>query len=83
MGRLNIVCVKWGTKYKAHYVNVLYDMVKRNMNDEFNFICFTDDSTDINPDIEIRDLPEGVEGWWNKLYLFKKGLLDGSVLYLD
>ena len=26
-----IICMKWGTKYGAEYVNRLYNMVKRNL----------------------------------------------------
>jgi len=43
----NFVCIKWGDKYPAKYVNNLYNMVKRNYKKEFTFTCYTDDSTDI------------------------------------
>lgn len=84
---LNIVCVKWGTLYNADYVNKLYDMVRRNIKDGFpgKFICFTEDPAGLHKDIETRQLPRNLVGWWNKLYLFKQGLFpDGDrVLYLD
>lgn len=39
-----------------------------------------------DPEIDVRPLPaEGLEGWWNKLALFKEGLFpDGDrILYID
>jgi hypothetical protein len=84
---LNIVCVKWGDLYSAEYVNILADMVLRNLSDNIplKFICFTDDPQGIDADIDIRELPDGLSGWWNKLYLFKDGLFpEGDrILYLD
>jgi len=62
----------------AEYVNILHDMILRNMSPEiqYRFICFTDDSTGINHWIETKPLPEAdLQGWWNKLALFKRGVL--------
>lgn len=28
-------------------------------------------------------MPVDLRGWWNKLYLFKQGVLEGRVLYID
>lgn len=84
---INIVCVKWGTKYGAEYVNILFDMVNRNLTvgGDRRFICFTDDPTGIDATIQVRALPGDLEGWWNKLYLFKEGVFDegDKVIYLD
>lgn len=44
----NFVCIKWGDKYPAKYVNNLYNMVSKNYRKEFTFTCYTDD-------------PEGIE----------------------
>lgn len=83
----NIVCVKHGTQYPAEYVNILADMVLRNLDKDtaIKFICFTDDPTGLDIDIDVRPLPGNLEGWWNKLYLFKNDLFpDGDqILYLD
>jgi hypothetical protein len=84
---LNIVCVKAGDLYSADYVNRLYAMVARNLTagHEGRFVCFTDDDTDIRQEIHCRPLPEGVAGWWNKLYLFAPGQFEhrDRVLYFD
>ena len=35
---VNVLCMKWGNKYPADYVNRLYSMVARNMQRPFRFI---------------------------------------------
>ena len=83
---IQIVCVKWGNKYSASYVNILFDMIRRNLLEttKFQFICFTDDASGLNEAIETRKLPNNLEGWWNKLWLFSYGAgLDGQVFYFD
>jgi len=72
---LNVVCVKHGTKYGPEYVNKLYNMVQRHLTIDHRFICFTEDSKKINPNIEIRLLPDRPEitGWWWKTYMFQMG----------
>ena len=34
-----ILCMKWGTKYGAEYVNRLYNMVKRHLTLPFKMVC--------------------------------------------
>lgn len=82
---MNIVCLKWGTKYGTEYVNNLYAACKRNTTLPFNFHCFTEDSIGINKDVIIHPLKvKGIDGWWNKLYLFSKEIdIDGRVLFID
>lgn len=83
----NIICVKQGTKYSSEYVNKLYSMVQRNTTLPFKFYCFTDDSTDVNTDINIIPLPEEklTRGWWYKLYMFKSEHFEPGTInfYLD
>ena len=55
-----IVCMKWGKKFGADYVNRLYKMVKKNTTLPFIFICFTDDKTGIDKEIETRKDTLGV-----------------------
>lgn len=89
MEKYTVVCMKWGTKYSPDYVNRLYNMVVRNTSLPFSFICFTDNAEGINPQIEIRPLPEmplppDKERGWRKLSLFKKDVgLEGRILFLD
>jgi hypothetical protein len=70
---LNVICLKHGTKYGPEYVNKLYNMIKRNLTIPYRFVCFTDNSTSLNQNIEIRNLPENksFQGWWWKPYIFK------------
>lgn len=63
----------------AEYVNNLYDMIRRNLPFGFigKFVCFTDNPDGLMEGIEARSLPvPGIEGWWNKLALFKRGVFN-------
>jgi hypothetical protein len=85
---LNIVCLKWGEKYGAEYVNRLYAGVRRNTTHDFRFWCFTEHAQGICPEITVLDLPMryGLHTWWNKIWLFSpaNGLpSDQQVLYID
>jgi len=82
----NIICLKHGKKYDAEYVNILFNMVKRNTTVPHRFVCFTEDPTDLNKDIEVQPLPSvtGIKGWWYKPLFFNPDLnLKGTVLFLD
>ena len=79
-----ILCLKHGSKYSADYVNRLYSMVSRHCTLDFKFVCLTEDSTNLNPDILIIPLPSNLQGWWCKPYMFSDDLgLKGSILYMD
>lgn len=84
---LSIVCVKAGQKYGPEYVNILHDMVRRNLLEgtEGKFICFTDDPSGLNPGIEAREIPDGIGGWWAKLTLFKPNVFEPGerIVYFD
>jgi len=79
------VCLKWGDKYGAEYVNTLHSMFKRNASSDIRFACYTDDSTGINNDIEIFQLPNlNLQGWWNKVYFLSPDLpTQGTLLFCD
>ncbi|MCX8996543.1 hypothetical protein NOF55_05445 [Rhizobiaceae bacterium BDR2-2] len=86
-----IVCMKWGTRYPADYVNRLWSMVKRNTQRPTRLVCFTDDTSGISEEVAVHPLPpitlpERVM-WlpWRKLSMWQAPLadLDGDVLYLD
>ena len=89
--KVNIICMKWGEKYDSSYVNILYNMVKRNLNRPFRFVCFTDNKSGLSSSIESFELPslnlpEGIpERGWMKLSTFASNLhdLSGSTLFLD
>jgi FkbM family methyltransferase len=84
---LNVACVCWGSAYSKQYVEILYDMVRRNLAEGTagKFICFTDDPSGFSSGIETRQLPAGPVGWFNKLALFSKDAFPSGerVLYVD
>lgn len=94
MEKVNIVCMKWGDKYPAEYVNILYRMVARNLTLPFRFICMTEFPEGINKEIEIIPLPDFDEPReehgslclaWRKLSVFDQDLYGqkGKILFLD
>ncbi len=97
MNPVNILCTKWGTKYGADYVNRLYSMVSRNIARPYRFVCLTDDSTGLRPEVEAFALPlidipdfDAKAAWtkahgWLKLTCFANAVhdLSGPTLYLD
>ena len=80
-----MVCLKWGTKYSAEYVNKLYNMVKRNLTINYEFVCFTEDKKGIDPTIRVEPLPSlSVSGWWYKPWFLSNELsIKGTLLFLD
>jgi len=76
-----VVCVKWGTKYDAEYVNKLYRGVFRNLEKvKFEFFCFTDDPEGLDPNIHLRSLPTpDWEGWWHKASVLFSGKLNDAI----
>ncbi len=88
---LLILTMKWGDLYGPHYVNNLAHGVRRHLNRPHRFICFTDDASGLDREIEALPLPSlGVpeshgDTRWRKLALFRKNLegLSGTALFLD
>jgi hypothetical protein len=65
-------------------------MLKKNITVPYRFVCFTDNSEGIDPEIEIFpippiNVPDGPERGWRKLSVFNKQLanLHGKALCLD
>lgn len=62
-------------------------MVQRHLTVPHRFVCFTEDSTGLNSNIEIKSLPNDstIKGWWWKTYLFKSDHFTAgdTNLYLD
>lgn len=91
MSTVNIVCMKWGTLYGVEYVNNLRRGVARHLKRPHRFVCFTDDSKGLDPEVEVFPLPvldlpgEWRDGRWRKLALFNPVLEDlkGITLFLD
>lgn len=87
-----IVCINWGEKYGARYVNRLYKMVRAHTTPPFRFVVFTDVRDGLLPGVECFDLPEmpgfmpkNTLGQWPKSRLWapKLGDLDGPFLFVD
>ena len=77
-----VLCLKHGTKYSSDYVNKLYNMIKRNCTLDYKFVCLTDDTTGINSNIKTISLPDYLQGWWCKPYMFSNNLgLVGNIYY--
>jgi len=85
------ICMKWGDKYGAEYVNRLYKMIASNIKRNFCLTCFTDDAVGVNSNVKIEPLlplglPEGLpERGWNKLATLGENIggLQGQVLFMD
>lgn len=87
-----VVCMKWGDRYPAQYVNTLARAAREKLARPHRFVCVTDDATGLEAGVEHRDFPPfplPKEAWsrgiWPKLSLFHADLFPpGSmVLYLD
>lgn len=83
---INVVCLKFGNKYDARYVNRLFWAVRRNTTVPFKFHCFTEQTNGIVSDIKTHPLPHNLPGvgWWHKLYMFSKDIpIEGRIFYVD
>lgn len=85
---INFTCLNSGN-YRgrgSEYVNILSDMVRRNMPPDvpWKFFCLTDDPIGLNEEVQVIPLPLNLKGWWGKLYLFKQSVLpDSRIIYFD
>ena len=76
---INVLVMKWGSLYGPHYVNRLYASVRRNLNRDFRFVCFTDDTSGIFPEVECHPISKvefaasEEDRRWLKLGIFRKG----------
>jgi hypothetical protein len=89
---VNVISMKWGNKYGPDYVNILKRMVSRNLARPHRFVCFTDDATGVDKDVETRPLPpcnlpsdRPSTQAWRKISLYSPTLADltGPTLFLD
>ena len=60
-------------------------MVKRNLTIDYEFVCYTEDPTGIDPNITVKPLPDiDIKGWWFKILFFNpEHELQGNILFLD
>jgi len=88
---VNVLCIKWGNLYGPEYVNKLYRMVSRHLNQPFRFVCLTDNTDGLLPQVETLPIPamdipaHRAVSPWRKLTLFSEQLgdLQGKALFLD
>lgn len=91
MDPVNILCMKWGVKFHAEYVNRLYRAIARHLSLPHRFVCLTDDTTGLDANIETFPIPAmpvditGPERGWTKILTFSEQLYDlrGQCLFLD
>jgi len=88
---VNVICLKWGSRYPAYYVNNLYVGVKKYLHRPFRFICVTETIADLAEGIETFPIPAdpGMSTRWPnvfiKLLVTADGFanLKGPTLFLD
>ncbi|CAN5726249.1 hypothetical protein BH23PSE1_BH23PSE1_17030 [soil metagenome] len=87
-----IVCINWGTKYGAPYINRLWAMIARNVTPPFSLTCYTDSAAGVRGEVRCLPLPPleavlrpGTPGIWPKARLWSETLegLAGPVLFMD
>jgi len=91
MEQVNVICIKWGDRYGAHYVNKLHAMVKNNLTLQHRFVCLTEDGAGLNEGVEIMAIPdiyirpERRNSPWRKISMCASeiGDLKGKTLFLD
>jgi hypothetical protein len=90
--RRQVICISWGEKYGAPYVNRLHAGVARHLTPPFSFTCFTDNPAGLHPAVRAEPLPPldvamptGTKGIWPKARLWSARLadLEGPVLFMD
>jgi hypothetical protein len=91
MDMRTVICIKWGDRYPAAYVNRLYRGVMRNVAQPTRFVAFTDDGAGLDSGVEVRAIPairfpeaELRPGPWRKLAVWSSEIgLEGDLLFLD
>lgn len=80
---LTVVCAQTGNYLGRgrEYVYALRRMVQEHLTVPHRFAVMTDDEP-LNY-LGINVIKAGFKGWWQKLAMFKPGLLQGRVLFLD
>lgn len=95
--QLNLLTIKWGSKFPPEYPNLIHRMAKRWMPCEFNSYCMTDDGNGLDDDIRVVETTEkwlwddilSMDQWWFwdaiKMSLFAPKLcgIEGKILFSD
>ncbi|MEM1039904.1 MAG: hypothetical protein AAGI12_10595 [Pseudomonadota bacterium] len=87
-----VVCLKWGTAYGPHYVNLLFRSVQAQLGLAHAFVCVTDSPEGLDRGIDVRPFrfakvprERWTPGQWPKVSLFNQitvGDFD-EVMFLD
>ena len=88
---VNVLCLKWGMRYDARYVNTLFRSVSRHLARPFTFHCCTEDASGLDSAIRVILFPDnpGIKRGWPdilvKLMVLQDGFggLEGPTLFLD
>ena len=82
---MNVIFVKWGTKYSSDDVNALYNNLIE-YNSEYSYHCYTDNPEGLNENINVIWIPSypRLKKWWNKLRMFASEFpLKGKCMFFD
>ena len=82
---ITVICVRFGSGYGIEYVERLRNMVARNITVPYEFVCLTDDLTQIEGVRLIYQKNAGyAKQWWHKVHMFDSSLpIEGRILYFD
>lgn len=69
-----------GAEYSPEWAHRLRRQVNEHLGAPHNFVCLTDMEV---PGVETRELVHDFPGYWSKMELYREGLFDGRVIYLD
>lgn len=78
---IEVVTIRYGTKYGPEYLQAWAAGVKRNITVPYRMVCFTDEPTVYDPDVHLV-ITEDLGTWWNQLWIFC-GWTDHRQLYID
>jgi hypothetical protein len=82
---IQIICIRWGTKFPDEYINRLFRGVSRNTSKEFLFTCFTNSQSNLDKNISVRPIPLFTGDWYSKISLYNEELYnpEDQVFFLD
>lgn len=82
---MNILTLKISDKYGPEYVNRLYKALRKNSTVDFDFYCYTENSTGLHYDIKVIPLflKDRVQKQWYKIDFHHMPEIQGKCLILD